>query len=109
VWASGTDGKGGKYVSMQTDGNLVMYGDKGAVWASGTDGASQSATVFTCTNTGKATINTRLNQKDSLCSNDRKFMLSFQTDGNLVLYGRKTSAKWASGAINRFFRSDLNL
>jgi hypothetical protein len=38
IWNSGTHGKGARYVSMQGDGNLVIYGDKGPIWASNTAG-----------------------------------------------------------------------
>jgi hypothetical protein len=40
VWASNTYGKGAppRYITMQYDGNLVIYDDNGhATWASGTD------------------------------------------------------------------------
>ncbi len=39
LWASGTNGTGGRTADMQTDGNLVVYaaGNK-PVWASGTSG-----------------------------------------------------------------------
>jgi hypothetical protein len=35
-WASGTNGRGGRFVEYQHDGNLVIYtADSRAVWASG--------------------------------------------------------------------------
>jgi hypothetical protein len=37
-WTSGTAGTGADSVSMQADGNLVIYGSGRALWASNTDG-----------------------------------------------------------------------
>ena len=38
LWASDTNGKSGKYVIMQNDGNVVIYSDTKALWASDTNG-----------------------------------------------------------------------
>src|SRR5581483_8730991 len=38
LWASRTNGRGGRTAVMQGDGNLVVYAAGGAVWASGTNG-----------------------------------------------------------------------
>lgn len=43
TWATGTMNKGGTRLSLQSDGNLVMYtADNKAVWASNTDGKGGS-------------------------------------------------------------------
>jgi hypothetical protein len=38
LWGSGSEGQGGKWLVMQSDGNLVIYGDAGAVWSTSTHG-----------------------------------------------------------------------
>ena len=62
---------GGQYVlDMQTDGNLVVYGNGCVIWASGTNG------------TGSGDY------------------LAMQADGNLVVYNSSGSQVWAAGRAN---------
>jgi cytochrome c peroxidase len=57
LWSSKTNGTNGTRLSMQTDGNLVLYtSSNAAVWASGTNGTG--ATSFTIQNDGNAVIRT---------------------------------------------------
>ena len=61
------------YLTMQGDGNLVVYKSRqfvssNAVWASGTHGRGQ-----------------------------RPFQLRMQGDGNAVIYDRNNNATWATG------------
>jgi len=67
TWASGTNGRGTTCeVTMQNDGNLVVYEGSTALWASNTYVASGAQNPYT---------------------------VVMQNDGNLVLYGKAT---WAS-------------
>ena len=109
LWSSDTNNKGGKYISMQTDGNLVMYGDKGAVWASDTNKRG-NAVVSGCNNqTDRLEMKQRLNAGEIICSKNKYYKLSMQTDGNLVIYTGQTSATWASNSSGKFFKSNLSL
>ena len=67
LWASGTNGtESSNHVTMQTDGNLVIYNSAGTVmWQSGTGGHSGSA-----------------------------YTLDLQNDSNLVIYS-PTGVLWA--------------
>ena len=79
LWKTDTDGKGSSaHLSMQTDGNLVLYAGKGGVlWA------SNSAVPSTC--------------------GSGAYDLVVQTDGNLVVYDQAHGGKvmWASGSHGR--------
>ena len=47
LWSTGTHGKGGTRLVMQSDGNFVLYSSSGsAVWASGTNGTGASRVVI---------------------------------------------------------------
>src|SRR5207248_3311886 len=72
TWTQGTTGQSTAVLTLQTDGNLVIYPQAthtGAIWASGT--------YFN--------------------ANDAMF---FQPDGNLVIYKYDGTAIWASGTNN---------
>ena len=109
IWASNTEGRGGEFVSMQTDGNLVMYGSKGVAWASNTNGNRWGSAVSSCTKTGGLQKSSNLNKRQSLCSVDNKYMLSMQTDGNLVMYVNELSAPWATNTSGKFFQSNFKI
>jgi hypothetical protein len=67
LWASQTEGIGGAYAVMQSDGNFVVYSTAGrALWASGTNG-------------------------------DVGDELVLQPDGNLVVYGSNGPPLWSTG------------
>lgn len=66
LWASSTAGRDSAQLSMQPDGNLVIYNKNGsAIWTSGTSGNGVA-------------------------------VLSMQPDGNLVIYNPNGRAAWAS-------------
>jgi hypothetical protein len=68
AWASGSNGKGvaPRHITMQNDGNLVIYDAEGhATWASGTQGKGRSP-----------------------------YKLVLQTDRNLVIYDGSGAAIW---------------
>ncbi|KAL5697715.1 hypothetical protein ACHQM5_028832 [Ranunculus cassubicifolius] len=73
IWSSGTDRIAANcYVTMQRDGNLVVYNyNSRAMWAS---------------NTNRATA---------------AYYLSLQCDGNLVIYTPGGTAIWATGTNRR--------
>jgi len=67
LWAAGTNGTGGTRLTLQTDGNLVLYTSSGqAVWSSQTQGTTANRLVM-------------------------------QNDGNLVLYSSSGIALWDTG------------
>jgi hypothetical protein len=71
IWASNTVGTGASYLSMQPDGNLVMYTSSNkAVWATNT--------------VGRGGIS-----------------LLIQPDGNLVMYTSVNKAVWASNTVGK--------
>ncbi|WIB65313.1 hypothetical protein [Curtobacterium sp. MCBD17_040] len=68
AWSTRTNGKGGTKLTLQSDGNLVLYTKAGkAIWSTGTYRLSGSG-----------------------------MKLTQQADGNLVLY-KNGKAKWATG------------
>lgn len=69
IWSSGTWRSDANRLVMQNDGNLVLYGQGGARWASNTWKSSANRVVM-------------------------------QDDGNLVMYG-PYGAVWASGTMGR--------
>jgi cytochrome c peroxidase len=54
LWSTGTHNTDANRVVMQSDGNLVIYGDSGAHWASGTNGSG--ANRLTLHNDGRLVI-----------------------------------------------------
>ncbi len=67
LWASETVGSGATVATMQDDGNFVVYAGTTAVWNSATEGA------------GCGTY------------------LAVQTDGNMVIYDASGTAIWDTG------------
>jgi hypothetical protein len=116
IWSAGTTGSG-NYLTMQTDGNLVIYTSAGkALWDSKTNGTG-SANYLSLQNDGNAIVFTSaaknvwaagrangsrlctggvLHAGQALYSPSEKYELTMQTDGNLVAYDG-TKAIWASG------------
>jgi hypothetical protein len=69
LWASATNGKGGTRLTLQSDGNLVLYtSSNAALWSSGTNGINVTRLVM-------------------------------QNDGNLVLYTNTNAAVWSTGTV----------
>lgn len=61
LWASGTEGRRGFRLQLQEDGNMVLYGRRGAVWSTNTNGRASGRGLY----------------------------LRLQDDGNLVLSFRR--------------------
>lgn len=118
IWSTGTMGAG-NYLTMQSDGNLVLYSSTGtALWYSktnGTGGADHlslqndgNAIVFTSAganvwaagraNASRLCAGGILHAGQALYSPSEKYELTMQTDGNLVAYDG-TKAIWSSGTL----------
>jgi hypothetical protein len=83
IWASGSSSPG-SYLLVQDDGNMVIYSDRHApLWSA----------------RGWLASGGELAQGGFMTSQDGRFTLSLQTDGNLVLYFG-TEALWGSGTTN---------
>ncbi len=92
---------GGQYtLDMQTDGNLVIYGNGCVVWASGTAGTGSNndlsmqgdGNLVIYTSAGKAVWSS------GTAGTGGGNSLNMQPDGNLVVYTSAAKAVWASGA-----------
>lgn len=95
----------GQYrLDMQTDGNLVLYGPKGALWASGTSGAGHSAVMQT---DGNFVVYDAASEPlwNSGTWNNPEGKLVLQDDGNLVIY-RGHEALWHTNTFVRDTRLD---
>jgi Pro-kumamolisin, activation domain/Bacterial Ig-like domain (group 3) len=104
VWSTGTYGTSGNSLSMQTDGNLVLYGTSGALWSSTT--FSTTANTLTMQNDGNLvlysptealwsskyglpstmTTGQSLGKGNILFSPNGQYRAILQTDGNFVVY-----------------------
>jgi hypothetical protein len=93
VWASNTSGSGHRLV-VQNDGNVVMYRPNGtSVWSTNTMQypSGPAATGF------DMYPGETLSPGHSLFSSNGQYRLSYQTDGNLVLYRTSDNAvRWAT-------------
>lgn len=102
VWATYTDGFKNSKLAIQNDGNLVIYNERGlAVWAKGRIKDSMSG-------------GQNLLADEFLKSQNRKFMLRLQRDGNLVASDSEGKPLWnsatpGSGAVECIMQSDGNL
>lgn len=120
VWSSGTWGRGGTSITMQRDGNLVLYGSRGAVWASNTtpnrgdelvmqndsnlviyNGYDQAvwSSLFGATGVRQDTLSAghSLTAGRALFSASGGYEALMQTDGNFVVYRGGVTATWATG------------
>lgn len=108
TWASGTQ-SGPSGLSLQVDGNLVLYNSGSPIWATHTSSGNQLARVNTHITPGSILL-----PKQTLATYDRKAFLVLQPDGNLVLYNRNRSPVWATGTDNKnvdrvIFQQDGNI
>lgn len=117
IWASGTHNTGAIKVTMQKDGNLVIYNSKNEPkWESHTDGSPIK--VLTLGDEGNLVLrdnfglgifpingNLRIGQKlekgKVLVSSNGKYVLKMQNDGNLVCYFGHDEKEviWASNTV----------
>lgn len=90
LWASGTSGNPGSTLAVQDDGNVVIYrSDHVPLWATNT---VQHPPVLS---SGEP-----INPGQAIISANGRFKLTYQTDGNLVLYSG-SAPLWASGTLGR--------
>lgn len=83
IWATNTAGNPGAFLIVQNDGNVVLYATDGRALFS-------SDTVFDRLYAGES-----LMPGEHLFSENRRFVLALQSDGNLVLY-KNGRARWAT-------------
>jgi hypothetical protein len=104
-WHTYTFGNPGAYLSMQNNGAIVLYTASGArLWGSPVapnevntpPGGGTSSTPSPDTLTAGA----RLYPGQAVQSLDRRFALTYQTDGNLVLYGPGGVPRWSTQAFS---------
>ncbi|SDG59226.1 hypothetical protein [Epilithonimonas hungarica] len=116
VFSSNTNNKNAIRMDMQTDGNLVIYNRNGtALWASQTSTENGSGS----SNNGNYRNGTIykgyvFEKNKKLYSTNMKYYITFQNDGNLVLYSKFSQTPlWSSktdGYGNRAeFQNDGNL
>jgi pimeloyl-ACP methyl ester carboxylesterase len=98
VWHAGTFGNPGAYMVAKNDGNVVILSSAGAqLWQTGTAGKTGTSTGSTTSGgTGKLPSGGVLSPGQSVISTDGRFRLSYQNDGNLVLYKTGVAALWAT-------------
>ena len=104
IWASNTYGNPGSHLSMQDDGNLVIYrANNSASWASNTVQAPLPTGAPAHGDTMHGGEVLPVNQ--SVRSANGRYVLTFQGDGNLVLYKEYAryarKALWASNTSGR--------
>lgn len=116
IFSSNTNNKNAARLDMQNDGNLVIYNRNGnALWASQTSGGNGGSSG----NNGNYRNGTIykgyvFEKNKKLYSTNMKYYITFQNDGNLVLYSRSSQVPlWSSktdGSGNRAeFQNDGNL
>lgn len=90
----------GRFVlSMQTDGNLVLYGPAGAMWWTSTNGGSDRRMVMQAD--GNLVVYNSANQAlwSSATYGNPGARLVVQNDGNLVIYNTANQGVWASNTV----------
>jgi len=89
-------GDGRFQLSMQTDGNLVLYGPGGALWSSQTAGSGATLAAFQAD--GNLVVYTPAMQPlwASNTSGNPGSLLRLQDDGNLVIYDGAMQPTWAT-------------
>lgn len=107
-WWTGGSGSPA-HLSLQTDGNLVVYNQNGsAQWSTGTLHTPDHLS-YVVTNLGNAVMFPR----QQLQTADRRYHLTLQSDGNLVLYSTNR-VLWSSGTLGQpasyvYMQGDGNL
>jgi surface antigen len=99
-WSSGTAGKGSSYLTVQGDGDVVIYNSKGATYSTA-PGNYNTFALLTYANSDHLGVYGTLSQNQYLLSNDGRYALLMQSDGNLVLYGPGFHVLWTSGTAGQ--------
>jgi hypothetical protein len=98
-WSTGTQGNDGAYLLLQGDGNLVVYSAAGvALWDRSVPTPSQySCPITPPTGSGVLTTDEQLAPGQQFVSDNGRYRLEYQNDGNLVFTDLQTSTElWAS-------------
>ena len=94
---------GGQYtLAMQTDGNLVVYGNDCVIWASNTAGTG-SANYLAMQTDGNLVIYTSAGKPvwaSNTAGTGSANYLAMQGDGNLVVYTNAGKSVWGAGRNN---------
>lgn len=125
VWATFTNGKTGVTATMQADGNFVMFQNGAPIWSTNTNGNNsafmilgddgniqiynQKSESVWSSKLGLLKIKSDLKPGESLKSGqsiqspNKRYLLTMQSDGNLVLYDviSGKSVVWASYTSGR--------
>jgi hypothetical protein len=105
LWASNTAGHPGACVVMQDDGNLVVRTSSGEpIWASNTVVPPWPPLP---TQWDRLASGQGLRPGDAIQSQDGRFSLVLQRDGNLVVQGLESQTLWASNTGGRFDAWDV--
>lgn len=92
-WFTGTINQPNSNLSLQTDGNLVLYNQShSAAWSTGTLHVPDHLSYVDTTLASSVMF-----PGQQLETADRRYRLTLQTDGNLVLYSSGGHALWSSG------------
>jgi pimeloyl-ACP methyl ester carboxylesterase len=98
-WHTYTYGNPGAYLSMQNNGAIVIYSATGArLWGSPVPAGEVNTPPgggSPAPSTDTLTAGARLYPGQAVQSLDRRYALTYQTDGNLVLYG-PGGARWST-------------
>jgi Peptidase family M23 len=101
VWASNTSGSPGSRFIVQADGNVVIYNASGqAIFSTGTVGGKRATTSASQTwceasvSVGSKNLDYSRGASWSTCNGNK---LTFQPDGNVVLYSSSNIPLWATG------------
>jgi hypothetical protein len=92
-------------LTMQSDGNLVLYSPDKPLWATNTVGSG--ATTFAVQTDGNLVLYTKDNKPvwSSRTNGSMPSQLAVQTDGNLVLYGF-SGPLWLTNSLQPLLQSD---
>ena len=103
-WHTYTWGNPGAYLSLQNNGSIVLYSAAGArLWGSPVPaGEANTPPGGTPSTPGPDTLaaGARLYPGQAVQSLDHRFALTYQTDGNLVLYGPGGVPRWSTQAFS---------
>jgi hypothetical protein len=103
VWASNTVGRGGDRITLQDDGNLVMYAGSSAVWASNT-GGRPTMPAPQAGFSGGSVLSAGMQlfaPSGTMTSRNGRYTLAMQGDCNLTITERGGRAMWASNTWGR--------
>lgn len=88
----------GRFVfTLQTDGNLVLYGPSGALWAANTS-TSLGSSLYMSPNGDLVLYDPQYNPIWSTnTANSPGANLVVQNDGNVIIYDQNSNAVWSTG------------